>query len=253
MRAEIARSGSGHLVRISGGLFAAHAFAVGPVSDGMARNAALAATAALLGGVSPERIRNALTDWTPSAGRGELREAGGKFFYVDCYNASPASMTDAAACFVRRTPEDRPRLFVLGGMNELGTAAAALHREVGRKLPLRPGDALALFGGLSGEIGVGARESGFPAGAVTSHESVESLREAVAAFPGSVLLKGSRSYALERAPPARNSAATAARTAPGTPVPAGLISLSNSNGILRQSVSPGRPAGKIKCCEKGIP
>jgi UDP-N-acetylmuramoyl-tripeptide--D-alanyl-D-alanine ligase len=202
VRAEISRAGSGHLLKLTGGLFGAHEFTVGEVSDGMARNAALAATAALLGGVSPESIRNALTTWTPSAGRGELRESAGKLFYVDCYNASPASMADAAGCFVRRTPDAKPRLFVLGGMNELGDDAIALHREVGRKLPLRPGDALALFGGLSAEIGVGAAGAGFSAGAVKSYDSVDTLREAIAAFSGSVMLKGSRGYALERALPA---------------------------------------------------
>ncbi len=202
VRAEISRAGDGHFLKLTGGLFGAHEFTVGPVSDGMARNAALAATAALLGGVSPEGIRNALTAWTPSAGRGELRESSGKLFYVDCYNASPASMTDAAGCFVRRTPEGEPRLFVLGGMNELGVDASALHREVGRQLPLRPGDALALFGGLSAEIGAGATEAGFAAGAVRSYDCVDALREAIAGFSGSVMLKGSRGYALERALPA---------------------------------------------------
>ncbi len=202
VRARITRAGSGHLLRLDGESVGDHGFSVGEVSDGMARNAALAATAALLGGTSPASIRAALAEWTPSPGRGELRDSGGKLFYVDCYNASPASMVDAAECFVRRTPDTKPRLFVLGGMNELGDAAAELHRGVGRRLPLRNGDALALFGGLSGEIGEGAAEAGFSRGSIRPCATVEALREVIEAFPGSVMLKGSRGYALERALPA---------------------------------------------------
>ncbi len=202
VRARLTRSGAGHALLLAGEIVGEHAFGVGAVSDGMARNAALAATAALLGGVPPARIRAALAGWTPSPGRGELRESGGKLFYVDCYNASPASMVDAAECFVRRTPESKPRLFVLGGMNELGDGAAELHREVGRKLPLRPGDVLALFGGLSAEIGKGAVEAGFAPCAVRACANVDELREVLTAFPGSVMIKGSRGYALERALPA---------------------------------------------------
>lgn len=201
VRAVIGRDGEGHRLSLSGETTGAHTFTVGAVSDGMARNAALAAVAALLGGTPPAQIDEALRAWTPSAGRGELRESHGKLFYVDCYNASPASMVDAAGCFVRRTPDEKPRLFVLGGMNELGDGAAELHREVGRKLPLRPGDALALFGGLSAEIGAGALSAGFAADAVKSYDSVEALAGALAVWPGSVMLKGSRGYALERALP----------------------------------------------------
>lgn len=201
VRARITRDGGGHAVRLAGESIGGLEFAVGPVSDGMARNAALAATAALLGGVTPERVRSALATWAPSPGRGEIRTSSGRIFYVDCYNASPASMLDAAECFVRRTPDDRARLFVLGGMNELGEGAVELHRDVGRRLPLRARDTLALFGGLSAEIGTGAVGAGFPSSNVIVCEGLEALREAVSSFPGSVMIKGSRGYALERALP----------------------------------------------------
>lgn len=201
VRVRISPTGAGHLLSMASGTLGSHSFRLGPVSEGMARNGALAAVAALQAGVAPASIADVLAAWTPSAGRGEVREIEGRSFYIDCYNASPASMADAARCFVRRTPDAQPRLFVLGGMNELGADAVALHRSVGLGLPLRSGDTLALYGGLSSEIGVGAIEAGFPAPAIRHFETIEALREAVHAFPGSVMLKGSRGYALERALP----------------------------------------------------
>lgn len=201
VRAGIAPEGEGWRLTLESPLLGRHVFSVGAVSAGMVRNAALASVAALRLRVPAERVAATLAGWAPSPGRGDVRLFGDRVFQVDCYNASPASMLDSAACFVRRTPASSPRLFVLGGMNELGGASAALHREVGRALPLRPGDTLALFGGLSAEIGVGATESGFPASSVARFDTIEALREAVRRFPGSVMLKGSRGYALERALP----------------------------------------------------
>lgn len=203
--ATLVETQAGHRLFLKSEMLGEYDFEIGGVSAGLARNGALAAVAALLSGVSRENVEAALRGWTPSSGRGELRHVGGRAFYVDCYNASPASMIDAAACFVRRTPDSSPRLFVLGGMNELGAAAAELHRSVGASLPLRACDSLALYGGLSAEIGVGAVQSGFPSTSVSSYGDIGALRDVVGAFPGSVLLKGSRGYALERALPESTS------------------------------------------------
>ncbi|MDR2863608.1 MAG: hypothetical protein LBV54_07035, partial [Puniceicoccales bacterium] len=88
---------------------------------GMARNAAIAAVTAAMVGIPIKRIREALAAWHPSAQRGEVHELGGRLFYIDCYNASPASVIDAAQAFDRRTNAGTTgRLFILAGMNELG-------------------------------------------------------------------------------------------------------------------------------------
>ncbi|MBQ6705380.1 MAG: UDP-N-acetylmuramoyl-tripeptide--D-alanyl-D-alanine ligase [Opitutales bacterium] len=180
-------------------------FTVRNISRGLAENAALAIQAASEF-VSPEKIQAALDAWKPSANRGEVREraCGGKIF-VDCYNASPASMLDSADAFATRfagTPE-MPRLFVLGGMGELGETSEPLHREVGEKLPLcAETDFLALFGGNAAQIGQGAVAAGFPRERVHMFDDIVELREFIAAFRGNVMLKGSRTFALERAIPA---------------------------------------------------
>lgn len=180
-------------------------FTVRNVSRGLAENAALAICAAWHEGISPEKIQAALDAWKPSANRGEVRErvGGGKIF-VDCYNASPASMLDSAESFVKRFPADSgtTRLFVLGGMGELGAQSEALHFGVGEKLPLcAKTDFLALFGGNAVQIGQGAIASGFPQSRVRVFDDIDALRSFIAAFHGNVMLKGSRAFALERAIP----------------------------------------------------
>lgn len=180
-------------------------FTVRNVSRGLAENAALAIVAALREEIAPEKIQAALDAWKPSANRGEVRErADGGTIFVDCYNASPASMLDSTEAFAKRFPgtSEMPRLFVLGGMGELGETSEKLHRDVGEKLPLCAGtDFLALFGGNAAQIGQGAISKGFPAERVRVFENIDELRAHIAAFRGNVMLKGSRAFALERAIP----------------------------------------------------
>lgn len=174
---------------------------LGPVSDGLARNAALAVVAAHAVGADPAAVRAALAAWTPPVGRGSLHELGDQTFYVDCYNSSPASLLDAARCFDRLSAGSaRPRLWVVGGMAELGEGSAALHRACGTELPVRAADAVVAFGGDSAQV-----LAGLPAGQGLrlAAPSLDEVRAAVAAHHGHVFVKGSRSFALERAlPPA---------------------------------------------------
>ncbi|MDR2512705.1 MAG: hypothetical protein LBD01_02760 [Puniceicoccales bacterium] len=197
----------GRRIFLSGDLPGEHrvgefAFSLPGSTLGMARNAALAAVGALFMGLSGESIGKALAAWRPAVRRGEIVMRDGRLFYVDCYNASPASVADATEEFHRRTRGDSGgRLFVLGGMNELGADSLALHRAVGRELPLRVGDVLALHGGDSAAIGEGAVEAGFPKDGVRELEDIEAVRQLIRGTRGAVFLKGSRSYALERALP----------------------------------------------------
>lgn len=123
----------------------------------------------------------------------------GRRLYLDCYNANPASMADALAAFCAVAPRDEPRLFVIGGMEELGTEAARYHLELGRSLALREGDHLVAIGGHSGEVRRGALEAGADPGQVEVAESIDPLASRLAAFRGSVFVKGSRRHGLERA------------------------------------------------------
>ena len=173
-------------------------FPLGPLSDGLARNAALAVVAAKLAGRTSADLVAALGAWAPPPGRGSVHADGPRTFTVDCYNSSPASLLDAAQAFDRRSRASaEPRLFVLGGMAELGPASARLHRDCGAQLPLRPDDQVVVFGGDAAAFlqGVAHPEAGFVAA------TIEEAAARVAAHRGHVFLKGSRSFALERCLP----------------------------------------------------
>ena len=145
-----------------------------------------------------ERLAAALAAWAPPAGRGSVHVDGARTFTVDCYNSSPASLLDAAQAFDRRSRASaEPRLFVLGGMAELGPTSARLHRDCGAQLPLRPDDRVVVFGGDAAAFlqGVAHPEAGFVAA------TIEEAAARVAAHRGHVFLKGSRSFALERCLP----------------------------------------------------
>ncbi|MDR1817449.1 MAG: Mur ligase domain-containing protein [Puniceicoccales bacterium] len=107
-----------------------------------------------------------------------------------------------------------PRIFVLGGMNELGEQSAALHERVGRELPLRAGDILILHGGDAPRIADGvlaagsaanratgsATDGGFPKENIIVADTLDAVRAAIDDAPAGapVFLKASRSFALER-------------------------------------------------------
>lgn len=169
------------------------------VSDGMAQNAVLAICASLWLGIAPEKIRQRLQGWQPTAMRGEVRREKDRLVYLDCYNANPASMADALANFYQIAPSGEPRLLILGGMEELGADSQRYHRDLGRMLHLRPGDFCYLIGAEAESVRMGAIESGNRAEQFTILPSVEPVAAHVAAFHGSIFVKGSRRHALERA------------------------------------------------------
>ncbi len=172
-------------------------------SHGLTENAALAVVAARLGGVSDEEISQALSSWKPSKKRGEIRlDSRGRKFFVDCYNASPASILDSATAFSRETKNSPRRLFLLGGVNELGADSEQLHRKVGERLKLVPEtDSLAVFGGNARFYAIGAEANSFPHEKIFVFDDIDALKEFVATFDGDVFVKGSRGFALERVLP----------------------------------------------------
>ncbi|MDB6168913.1 MAG: UDP-N-acetylmuramoylalanyl-D-glutamyl-2,6-diaminopimelate--D-alanyl-D-alanyl ligase [Verrucomicrobia bacterium] len=174
-------------------------FRLARVSDGMAQNAALALATALRLGVAPELLQKRLAAWTPAPLRGEIRREDGRLLYLDCYNANPASMADALAMFQAVAPAAEPRLYVLGGMEELGEAAPALHRALGRSLNLREGDRLLAIGPHASEVCAGVLEQGDFSRQIQIVSTIETIAGLVAEWRGAVFVKGSRRYQLERA------------------------------------------------------
>ena len=174
-------------------------FTLSRVTDGMASNAALALTAALHLGVAPDRLQARLAGWAPAPLRGEIRRTDGRLLYLDCYNANPASMADALATFQAIAPAPVPRLYVLGGMEELGAASADCHRALGRSLALRAGDRVLVLGAHANEVCAGVLEQGDYSRQIQLVSALETVAAVLAEWRGAVFVKGSRRYQLERA------------------------------------------------------
>lgn len=190
-------------------LGAGRTFVLRRVSGGMAQNAALALALASALGVEDAVLQARLADWQPARWRGEWRRVGEAEIYCDCYNANPASMQDAIAAFGGWVRSELPRLYVLGGMEELGAQAAEFHQRLGRTILLRPGDTLCALGPHAAALREGLLENGNDPAAITLAPDLAPVAARVAAHRGVVLLKGSRRYRLETLLPAPSASAPA--------------------------------------------
>jgi UDP-N-acetylmuramoyl-tripeptide--D-alanyl-D-alanine ligase len=173
-------------------------FTLRRVSDGQAQNAALAICAALWLGIPRADIQARLHLWQPAKLRGEIRRENGRLLYLDCYNANPASMADALQTFAAIAPPEEPRLYVLGGMEELGPEAPALHRALGRSLQLRDADRVFVIGPHAHAVCAGILDRGDFTAQIRIVSALEPVATAVEEWRGAVFVKGSRRYALEK-------------------------------------------------------
>jgi UDP-N-acetylmuramoyl-tripeptide--D-alanyl-D-alanine ligase len=201
VRFTVAHSGEGTRVTLEIGALPGVPLSMRRVTDGMAQNAALAAAVALRAGVSRADVMARLGAWQPAAMRGEWRGSDERSIYLDCYNANPASMADALAAFSAAAGPGGPRLYVVGCMEELGSDADRYHEELGRSLRLAKGDRLFAVGGLANAIVRGAVLGGALPEQAEAADSVDPFAGRIAAFRGSIFVKGSRRHALERAFP----------------------------------------------------
>ena len=152
-----------------------------------------------------------------SALRGRLEELPrGGLLLNDAYNANPLSMK-AAIDHLCEVAGERPRVAVLGDMFELGSGAAAFHREVGHHADAKGVRVVA--------VGVMAREYLAGSEGGVWYPTVE---ECLAALPGAItpgsaiLVKASRALRLERVAdailaPLSAPAAPASPAAPAAP------------------------------------
>jgi UDP-N-acetylmuramoyl-tripeptide--D-alanyl-D-alanine ligase len=178
-------------------LGAKRTFIMRRVSSGMAQNAALALALASELGVTDATLQQRLATWQPSKWRGEMQRVGEAEVYCDFYNANPASMVDAIAAFASLARPELPRLYVLGGMEELGEQAAEFHQQLGRTILLRPGDFLFTVGTHAAALREGLLENGNDPAQIAVVTDLAPVRERFATFKGAAFLKGSRRYRLE--------------------------------------------------------
>jgi UDP-N-acetylmuramoyl-tripeptide--D-alanyl-D-alanine ligase len=180
-------------------------------------NALAVLRAGQLFGLPIESLAAGLATFSPSAGRGNTVVLPGlpdAVVIEDAYNANPASAQASVTAFLESVasaaPGARraggakpgPRVLVMAGMNELGAFSKAYHEAFGAWL-----QEAGASGRLTALVTVGEDALHIAAGARGASFTILSVSEAgeVAAklgpwlVPGvQILLKGSRSYQLER-------------------------------------------------------
>ena len=166
------------------------------LSRGMAANAALALALARRLGVGEEDVRARAEAWSPARFRGETRRVGPTRYFVDCYNANPAAMADSLE-FFRESASPAPRVYVIGCMGELGAESERAHREIGRRLRLRPEDRACLTGVDVPALRAGLLEAGNRPEQIMEFHRIAEVAPLVEGHEGDVFLKGSRVYELE--------------------------------------------------------
>ena len=151
-------------------------------------------------GIAPKRLREPVRTFAVGKMRGERMEHNGILVWNDCYNSNPAaaqSMIDVLG----ESPAVR-RIAVLGEMLELGHAAEAFHRQVGKYAAEHGVDLLLGVGGSARAMVDAAVEAGLPASAghffMESVAAGEFVRQAAHAGDA-ILFKGSRGVHVERA------------------------------------------------------
>ncbi len=167
----------------------------------MAGNAALAAAVGYHFGLRLEEIVEGLESAVLTHGRLQLRPAHGLLFLDDSYNANPDSMRAALETLLSFVCTGK-RIAVLGRMGELGETAEREHRALGAAVHQAGVDQLCVVGtGDAGLISAGYLEAGgHPAKhfAFADHAACAAHLRATAGPTDLILVKGSRSAAMER-------------------------------------------------------
>lgn len=154
-------------------------------------NALGAAACAMAAGAGLEQVQAGLESLPAIDGR--LREhqlAGGIRLIDDSYNANPSSVK--AGIDVLAAREGR-RILVLGCMAELGADSAEWHRQVAAHAAAKDIDALYCVGDCAADY-----RSGYPAAvAFDSRQALSEALQAELSAGDTILIKGSRSAAMD--------------------------------------------------------
>jgi UDP-N-acetylmuramoyl-tripeptide--D-alanyl-D-alanine ligase len=169
-----------------------------PMSHGQVANVALAIGIAKDMGCTREYLQERIGQWQPSTRRGQWKSYRQHRVYLDCYNANPVAMKDAVEFFHYETPYGR-RIWIMGGMKELGSYSEEAHRQLGQQLPVRSGDVVM---GIGSEMKVSLealrKRKEAQSIEVMHAETTSEAKEWVVSQEGTFFAKGSRCYALEQ-------------------------------------------------------
>ena len=160
-------------------------------------NLAAAILAARALGVDDADLRRGLAGFRGSPHRGVRLEIAGRQVLDDAYNANPRSLVAAAQALLA-LPGGGRTVAVLGAMAELGPDSAAIHRDCGRELAGLGLDALLAVGAGAADLAAGFDAAGGEAHHCGSHAEAADWLVRRTAAGDRILVKGSRSAAMER-------------------------------------------------------
>jgi len=159
-------------------------------------NLAAAILAARALGLGDDVLRRGLATFAGSPHRAVRLVVAGRTILDDAYNANPRSMVAAARALLDLPGAGRA-VAVLGGMAELGDDAADIHRRVGGELAQLGLDALVAVGEAAAPLADGFDATGARAWRCASHDEAADWIVQHTAPGDRVLIKGSRSAAME--------------------------------------------------------
>lgn len=162
-------------------------------------NALLTWAAARADQIPADRIVAGLANYRPRGVRQNTVRAGrNNTVYIDCYNASPASMKSALSTLASNPSHGR-RLAVLGNMEELGATSVQEHQAIGELVASLSIDTLITFGDKAKAISTTAADQGAHVRVLHAEDFTELVSMVKKATePGdAVLLKASHSMGFE--------------------------------------------------------
>lgn len=140
--------------------------------------------------VNSKDISDAISEYTPTNNRSQVKETLANTLILDCYNANPTSMKSALESFAMNSHTNK--IFILGDMKELGEDSAAEHLTIIKQL-----EQLELMGYTVGNEFNKIESNNILRSFSTSEELIDYLK-GTPITDRLILLKGSRSIGLEK-------------------------------------------------------
>ncbi|MCI1247937.1 MAG: UDP-N-acetylmuramoyl-tripeptide--D-alanyl-D-alanine ligase [Megasphaera sp.] len=160
-------------------------------------NALAAVAVGRIAGLSENQMKKGLGEYRGLPMRQELVRIDPYTFINDSYNANPASMAEAVRSMDLLTKGRK--IAVLGGMLELGDWARKEHEQIGSQIADSGIDILITVGKLAGYIADGAKKGNMETVYMAAdHAEAVDILKSVLKAGDTILLKGSRGFAMEK-------------------------------------------------------